>query len=794
LAATGAVGVGLGAQGDMLLRPSATRTETVTATQTVTVTAPSQVATTSVAKFSHAALSGPLWVYVKDGAISSIEELDSSTHLATFDRAWRKRVYAADRIQYPMKRVDFDPNGNRNSQNRGISGYVRISWDEAATIVANEMIRAKSKYGNSAFFTMRDTGWNSTGSIYPLDRLLNLFGGYTYPVGYYSNYGLEIGEKYSIGQTSETGAAGLTTFQSILDNTKVIVLWGSSFTNTADLAAFGNYIPNWFMKCKEKGIKFIIVDPFMNESAIATNAQWIPILPGTDNAMLAAMAYVMIQKNSYDSNFVNSYCVGFQQFSDYVTGKSDGTPKTPEWASKICGVAPGTITDLATLITTQKPVLMKTGCGPERSSNGDTFQRMFVTIVAMSGNIGLPGGGYGSIPWDPGLQLPSAIPGTTYSNLAVPTPPNPVKTYIPYYKWADCVLNPGKTIKHDCTNVTYPTLKFLWKLAGVNYINQHSDVNKTIKALRAVDFYVVQDVWMVPDAKFADIILPACTTFERNDITAGWNYVVQMQQSIQPLYESMSDYNILSLIANKAGIGQQFTEGKSELDWVQSMYAATNSPLSWSDFTQKGYYQYPAVEMKSTTAYEAFRQDPSANKLPTPTGKIEIFSQRIADFYGANYPGVPTIPEFIPPFEWKGSVNATKYPLALITPHEMHRQHSQGDNVTWLQQRMKVNGYAAIWMNSVDAKSRAVNTGDVVRVFNSRGQVLAAAVVSERIIPGAVRLCQGSWYKSSNSSQEGALDLGGCANVLTSDQGTSDLAQASTTHTSIVQVEKWTGA
>jgi trimethylamine-N-oxide reductase (cytochrome c) len=224
------------------------------------------------------------------------------------------------------------------------------------------------------------------------------------------------------------------------------------------------------------------------------------------------------------------------------------------------------------------------------------------------------------------------------------------------------------------------------------------------------------------------------------------------------------------------------------------MYNSLKTGVSWNDFTAQGYYQYPAASMTSTTDYTAFRSDPKSNPLPTPSGLIEIYSQRIAKFYGNNYPGVPVIPQFIPPFEWKGSAIAAQYPLAMITSHDLWRQHSQADNVEWLQQRSKLNGYAPIWINANDASARGINQGDVVLVNNARGQILAAAMVTQRIGPGVVRLCQGSWYNSANSGDPNGLDVGGCPNTLTSDQGTSDLAQASTTHTSLVQVQKWTGA
>ncbi len=710
-----------------------------------------------------------------------------------------------------MQRVDFSPT-NRNPQNRGLSGYVRITWDQATALVASEIQRAVSLYGNSSIYTMRDTGWNSTGAMYPLDRLLNMYGGYTQPVGFYSDYGLQIGETYSIGFTSETGAAGTTSWQAIMDNTKYIIMWGGDFVPTTDLAAFGTYISDMYMQVKAAGVKFIVVDPFLNDGAIALGAQWIPILPGTDNAMLAAMAYVMINNNTYDADFMQNYSVGFNEsnlptgapagssFVSYVTGVSDGTPKTPEWASAICGVDAQTITNLATLLTSQQPVLIRTGCGPQRGANGEHFQRMVATIAAMSGNLGIPGGGYGSQPWDPSLALPSSLPSTV-GNLYVPAPTNPIgsTSYIPYYRWADAVLSPGTQIQWNCQNLTLPAFKLLYRLAGINFINEHSNVGKSIQAVRAVDFYVVQDPWMVTDAKYADVILPACTTFERNDIVAGGNYIVQMQQAIQPLFESMSDYDILSAIAQNLGIGSKFTGGNTELQWVESMYNLVNTGTSWADFTAQGYLYYAPPAMTSTTAYTAFRANPTANPLPTPSGLIEVYSERIAKFYGPNYvnvqwPDVPVVPEFVPPFEWAGSSIASQYPLAMITSKNLWRQHSQADNVLWLQQRSKLNGYAPLWINASDASSRGISQGDTVLVSNGRGQLLAAAMVTQRIMPGVVRLCEGSWYNSATPSESNGLDLGGCPNTLTSDQGTSNLAQGSTTSTSLVQVALWSGA
>jgi len=274
-------------------------------------------------------------------------------------------------------------------------------------------------YGNSSIFSLADCGWSSTGTLTTgvFDDFLNLYGGYTPLVGDYSEWGLDIGETYIFGTNcSESAAAGVTTWAAILANTKYFLMFGSNFATTTHPASFGDVIPSYFMQAKQKGIKFIIVDPLYTEAAVALGAQWIPILPGTDIAMMAAMAYVMITNKTYDTNFINNYTVGFSQFSDYILGTSDGTPKTPEWASSICGVDAQTITNLANLVSSQasQPVLMYSGCGPQRNANGDTFQRMLATVTSMSGNMGIAGGGYGSTPWGAGLGVPAGVTDATY--------------------------------------------------------------------------------------------------------------------------------------------------------------------------------------------------------------------------------------------------------------------------------------------------------------------------------------------------------------------------------------------
>ncbi|MDO8635808.1 MAG: molybdopterin dinucleotide binding domain-containing protein, partial [Dehalococcoidia bacterium] len=320
----------------------------------------------------------------------------------------------------------------------------------------------------------------------------------------------------------------------------------------------------------------------------------------------------------------------------------------------------------------------------------------------------------------------------------------------------------------------YPADYRLAYLVNINYLNQTANLNKTIEAFKKLEFIAVQEQFMTATAKFADIILPTNTYFERNDITAGGAppFYGAMNKAIESLYESKSHLEIGEALAGKLGI-KNFNE-KSEGEWLRSILK--DSPIQDTEtFKKSGSYK-----VKLSEPYVLFKdqiEEPEKHPFPTPSGKIELFSQRIADM---NHPLIPPVPKYIETWESPNDPLARKYPLQLITTHTKTRAHTQFDNIPWLKEVLTQK----VSINSLDAKSRKIKDGDHVRIFNDRGQMVLPARVCERIMPGVVEIPQGAWYEPDDKG----VDRGGCANVLTNDEISPGGAFAS--NTTLVQIEK----
>ncbi|MEM1994306.1 MAG: molybdopterin-dependent oxidoreductase, partial [Nitrososphaerales archaeon] len=560
---------------------------------------------------------GPLKLVVKGGVLRRVEVFDPNVRASQRERANRKALYSPARVRYPLKRVGFVPGGKSPTDNRGKGEFVRISWDEALEIVASELKRIKETYGNSAIYAGADwaTVFPSFHHIYNLlYRFFHLFGGRTEYRTFYSNAAINVAWPYSLGSDLTYNDP-----EDILENTKLILfLW----TDPAVTSTHRNDNHNnlWLKKCKEKGIRMIHVNPKFTDSMAAYGDKWIPIIPGTDCALLAAMAYVMIQENLYDKEFIAKYTVGFEKFADYILGREDGVPKTPEWAAPICGIDAATIRELAREVATTKPAVIWQGWGAQRAAYGEQPVRMAITIAAMTGNIGIPGG--------------CVVQGPNNSNSlrrvetmvgSLPVPPNPVKTFFPMVLIADALLNPGKPFRWDRGDYVFPDIKAIY-WAGFNQLNQQADLNKFIEALKKPEFIVVNEIFLTPTAKFADIVLPAAHQFERNDFLCFYKYLIFMKKAVEPLGEAKSDYEIFTLLAEKLGFKQQYTEGRTEMDWLRYLYSQSKCPLTFEEIMQRGYYVFDK-EPTVYIAFKAFRQDPEKNPLKTPTGKIEIYSE-----------------------------------------------------------------------------------------------------------------------------------------------------------------------
>ena len=693
---------------------------------------------------SHCGGSCLLKVHVKDGIITRIETDDGEEpqlRACLRGRAYRQRVYAPDRLKYPMKSVGA----------RGEGQLERISWDEALDKVAAELMRVRDTYGpaSTVLYPMPgDIGFMHRFGV--MQRLLSMAGCVAE-----STLPPDWPWKYSWGVTSfgQGVAASLYTYGTFhtcnnrddLVNSKLIIMWGWDPAST--IAG-----PNtcWYLaQAKEAGARIVSVDPRHTDTAAAFADLWIPIRPGTDCAMLIAMAYVMIKENLYDKNFINTYTIGFDRYKEYVLGTEDGVPKTPSWAEEITGVASAAIEKLAGEYATTKPAALMAGIAPGRSAYGEQYHRAAITLAAMTGNIGIHGGDAAGRAWEsvwPGYPYPiGGLQDMVFTGL--------VDSYSdPAAKSAR--ESARHQAKESATGPAGHPPKLLYVFGG-NLVTQTPNANMIVKGLQLLEFIVVQEQFMTPTAKFADIVLPVDTFMERNDITLGVGsaFIGSMNKVIEPLGECKSPLQITVELAERMGITGFLPKGEDEM---LEDFAKRNGVPDYEILKKEGTYRF-----KLSEPYVVFKkqiEDPTNNPFPTPSGKIEIYSQRWADM---NDPVLPSIPKYIETWESRNDPLAKKYPLQLITTHFKRRTLSQFDNIPWLREVQR----QAVLISSEDARARNIRDGDMVRVFNDRGEIAIPAKVTERIMPGVVDVPHGAWY---NPDEKG-LDWGESANVLTRD-------------------------
>jgi len=756
-----------------------------------------------------------LVAHVQNGRILRLDTDDRPDTLAAPQlracprgRAYLRRQYHPDRLTHPLKRVG----------KRGEGKFRPISWDEALDTVAGEFERVKAKYGNSALFVPYGTGsYNQLNGSHVARRLMNLYGGC---LGIYNSYSWA-----AINAATPTVYGTLVTGNQRQDwlNSRYILMWG---WNPAEMRDGTN--SDYFVKlARQNGARVVCIDPRHSLSAAALADEWIPIRPGTDAAMMSAMAYVMLTEELYDADFLRTHCLGWdasqmppgleeaESYSDYLLGTRDGVPKSPEWAESITAIPAATIARIAREYATTKPGVLYQGYGMQRRAYGEQVVRAGCVLAAITGNVGVPGGWASGL----GLQAPNGGPQWT----VFPLEENPVKAAIPVFLWTEACLR-GKSMT-QADGVTGAErldndIKLIYAVATNCLVNQHANVNRSAEILRdksKVEFLVVQDNFLTPTGKFADIILPACTQFETWGVEDGWKYgdeIILQPKLVEPPGECKSDYRICADIAERLGIGQAFTDGRDERAWVEwclDYYRETQypEPPTLDEFIENNLGAYTLPATKPAIAFEDFRRDPEKYPLNTPSGKIEIFSKQL---YDLNNPDeIPAIPKYIQ--EWESPFPAEQsseraqrrrrtqskpkrpstmppqaggsaqgeYPLQAIGHHTLARVHSTHANNDWLNEAFPQR----VFINPIDAAERRIRDGDLVRVWNDRGELVIHARVTPRILPGVVDIPQGAWW----APKENGVDFGGCINVLTSERWTP-YAFGTAQHTIMVQVER----
>jgi biotin/methionine sulfoxide reductase len=375
----------------------------------------------------------------------------------------------------------------------------------------------------------------------------------------------------------------------------------------------------------------------------------------------------------------------------------------------------------------------------------------------------------------------------------LPIERNSIADFIPVARIADMLLHPGEAFDFNGQRLTYPGIKLVY-WAGGNPFHHHQDLNRLRDAFARPDTLIVHDSVWTATVRHADIVLPATVTLEREDIggSAGDPLLVAMHRAVAPYAEARDDYAIFSGVAERLGIAERFTEGRSARQWLRHLYEPTRRALlergaeapDFGEFWEAGELALPTLPWDGGIV-RAFRRDPIAAPLPTLSGKIEIASATIAEF---GYMDCPKHPTWLPPAERPNS----RFPLQLVANQPATRLHSQLDfGATSLQSKIKDR--EPVRINPQDAAARGIGGGDIVRLYNDRGACLAAAVLSEALHPGVVQLSTGAWYDPEDPVADKPICVHGNPNVLTRDAGTSKLAQGCTGQLAVIEIERFDG-
>lgn len=708
-------------------------------------------------------------------------------------RSIRRRINHPDRLNYPMKRVG----------KRGEGKFEHITWDEALDTIAASLKDVVANYGNEAVYINYSSGivggniTRSSPYASLVARLMNCYGGFLSHYGTYSTAQIACAMPYTYGSNDGNSTSDI-------ENTKLVVMFGN---NPAETRMSGGGITYYLEQARERSnARMIVIDPRYTDTAAGREDEWIPIRPGTDAALVAGIAWVLIDENLVDQPFLDKYCVGYDEktlpegapsnghYKAYILGQGDDhTAKTPEWASRITGIPADRIVKLAREIGSAKPAYICQGWGPQRQANGELTSRAIAMLPILTGNVGINGGNSGARE-------------STYTITIerMPLPDNPVKTQISCFSWTDAIARgPEMTALRDGVRgkdkLDVP-IKFIWNYAGHTLINQHSDINKTHDILQdesKCEMIVVIDNFMTSSAKYADIVLPDLMTVEQediipNDYAGNMGYLIFLQPVTAPKFERKPIYWIMSEVAKRLGpdIHQKFTEGRTQEQWLQYLYAKMleKDPKlpSYDELKKRGIYKRKDPN-GHFVAYKKFRENPEANPLKTPSGKIEIYSSKLAEIAATweleKDETISPLPVYASTFDGWDAPERARFPLQLFGFHFKARTHSSYGNVDVLKAACRQE----VWLNPVDAEKRGIKNGDTVRVFNDRGEVRIEAKVTPRIMPGVSAMGQGAWHDANMSGDR--VDHGSCINTLTTHRP-SPLAKGNPQHTNLVQIEK----
>ncbi|WP_127115152.1 molybdopterin-dependent oxidoreductase [Shimia sediminis] len=743
------------------------------------------------ARTFHASHFGTFEAVVKDGkivAINSMMELDARP-TEMLSHGILDRTYDKTRIDYPMVRKSYLEgweSGDIKSELRGKEEYVRVDWDTAWSLTAKALLDTATNHGNEAIFSSSYGGWSNAGVFRPnvlQGRLINLMGGCTNTAGDWSAGAGQVVMPHIIGDMEVYSAQ--SAWETIRDNTELFVLVGCDpiKNNRVEYRVADHGMYAHWEEIRDNGVQFLSINPQRTASDEYLNAEWKRIIPNTDTALFLSMAYHVLENGLEDRAYMDKYTVGAGKWLAYVKGDTDGTPKTPAWASAITGIDEQEIMDLAELIAAKK-TSFGASWAIQRAQHGEMAYWSIVNFAALLGKIGKPGEGVG-FSWHYGNGgMPQ---GGNATPVGMSQGRNFVKKIVPASRITEALENPGIEFFYNGQTNVYPDIKMIFN-AGNNFMSHQQDTNRLIKALEKVETIVSVDVWWTAATRWADIVMPAATTLEQDDITSGGTYsndrVYAMKKVIEPMGEALPDYEIFEGLADKLGLWAQFTDSEDKMYHIKLAYEASGAAkdLPFEEFWEKGYARMPVpTEARGWVRHAAFVEDPEGSPLHTSSGKIEMFCENIANMEIEDCPGMPM---WLEKHEYLGS--AKEGQLHVVSPHPWFRLHSQMDQSKTLRDLYKVQGREPVRINAQDAAKRGIEDGDLVELYNDRGTVIAGAVVSDDIMPGVVSIYEGCWPSLDSKGRCNS----GLVNFITSTQRASGLSEATSANTTLIEMRK----
>ncbi len=727
-------------------------------------------------------------VEVCDGKIVGLHYRKEDPAPSNIGRVLTDGVQHKLRVERPAIRKSWLT--QRDRKLRGAEPFVEVPWDEALDLAGEAIAKVIDEYGNRSIFA-GSYGWASAGRFHhaqsQLHRFINLLGGATRAMNTYSTAAAQVVLPHVVAPWHQMELEQ-TTWAEIAEHAEIFVAFGGIPLRNTQVAYGGitqHESEQGARAASQAGVTFINISPVATDVSDWLNAQWMPCRPGTDVALMLGMAYVLETEDLLDRAFLDSHCAGYAQFRNYLLGRTDGMPKTPQWAFEISDVPALAIAALARQLAAHKTFL-SAAWSLQRAHHGEQPYWMLVTLASMLGQIGEPGCGFG---FGYGAEGFIGSSGRRFNWATFSKGQNPTQFAIPVARIADMLLHPGETIAYDGRGITYPNIQLIY-WAGGNPFHHHQDLNRLVEAWRKPETVIVNEPWWTPTAQWADIVFPATTSLERQDICASSHdpFAHAMERALPPQHEARSDHDIFKGLAARFDRLKAFDLGLSEREWLEDLWqrSAKNAHNegfelpSFDQFWSAKSYRLPENTVR-TTWLKAFKANPGAHPLKTPSGKIELFSETIAAFGYEDCPGHAT---WLEPFERLGGEGCERFPLHLLTPQPAHRLHSQFDHSAHSQDS-KIKGKEVLTLHPAAAAVRGIGADDIVRVFNDRGACLAGACLSDQMRPDVVSLPTGAWF----APQLPGLEVNGNPNVLTCDKGTSQLAQGPSSGTCLVEVE-----